>query len=162
VNQNLGIKTALTKRETRTLRHLAAGRHVIEVGSLLGYSTIQMARTARHVDAIDPHNGYPFYNPSPTLPVFLFNLSRFGVWDKVTPHIATAQEVLRSISKGDLTFVDCTGFYTDTKFCLVHAKGLIACHDFGRRGCEGVEQAVLEFAQETGRKIGVVDTLAIL
>jgi hypothetical protein len=161
-NNDLGIKTAVSAREARILRALAAGQRVIEVGSLLGYSTIQLARTARHVDAIDPHNGYPYFNPVPTLPCFLANLQRWSVDARVTPRVGLAQDWLPKL-KGGFTFVDCTGFYEDTRYCLEHAGSpVIGVHDFGRRGCDGVAKAVLEFVRNNNKQLSVVDTLAII
>lgn len=158
----LGIKTAVSAREVQALRALAAGKRVIEVGSLLGYSTIQLARCAVHVDAIDPHNGYPYFNPAPTLPIFLANLARWGVIGKVTPRIGLAQDWLPKLKAG-LTFIDCTGFYDDTRYCLNQSTSrIIAVHDFGRRGCDGVAKAVLEYVRKQGKELSVVDTLAII
>lgn len=161
VNNDLGIKTAVSLREAKVLRMLAAGKRVLEVGSLLGYSTIQMARTAERVDAIDPHDGYPYYNPVPTLPCFLRNIARWGVDHKVHVRVGYAQAWL-PVLHGDFTFIDCTGFYEDTKFCIEAGKGTIAVHDFGRRGCEGVGKAVMEFYHNNPHTLEVVDTLAIL
>ena len=162
MRNELGIKSAVSWRETQVLRALAQGKRVIEVGSLLGYSTIQLARCAVHVDAIDPHNGYPYFNPAPTLPCFLANLARHNVIGKVTPRIGLAQDWLPKL-KGDFTFVDCTGFYDDTRYCLNRTSSrVIAVHDFGRRGCDGVAKAVLEFVREQGKELSVVDTLAII
>lgn len=161
-SNDLGIKTAVSAREARVLRALATGQRVIEVGSLLGYSTITLASRARHVDAIDPHSGYPYYNPVPTLPCFLANLQRWGVDAKVTARVGLAQDWLDKLT-ADLAFIDCTGFYEDTKFCLNHAQApVIAVHDFGRRGCDGVARAVLQFVREQQRELSVIDTLAII
>lgn len=160
-NNSLGIKTAVSPREVEVLRAVAANRRVIEVGSLLGFSTVHLAKVARSVESIDPHSGYPYFNPVPTLPVWRYNIFRHGVADRVCAHVGTAQEFLPGMN-GELTFIDCTGFYDDTKFCLEHAPGIIACHDFGRRGCAGVERAVLEFVRKTGRELHVTDTLVLI
>lgn len=160
----IDIKTALTGREVRVLRHLAAGKRALEIGSLLGFSTVHLAQVADHVVAVDPHAGYPYYNPVPTLPIFQHNMERFGVAKRVTTCVGTAQEIMPTLQvKRDFCFIDCTGFYTDTKFCLENSgAAVIACHDFGRAGCSGVNQAVLEFVKRTGRDLTVVDTLAVI
>lgn len=155
------------------LRTLARGKRVVEIGALLGFSTVTMAQVAESVISIDPHDGYPFYNPSPTLPIFRHNLDRYAVSDKVEVRVSNAQHFFgkarrvgkeRAKEPGDaFTFIDCTGFYADTAFCLSHAPvGTIACHDFGRRGCAGVDQAVRDYLKKSGRKLTVIDTLAII
>jgi hypothetical protein len=159
----LGIKSAVSMREVEVLQGLSTGKTVVEVGSLLGYSTIQIARVAKRVLAIDPHDGYPYYNPTPTLPEFLRNIERWGVKGVVTPIVDKAQHVLPNIAGADVTFIDTTGFYRDTMFCLEHANTpVIACHDFGRNGCSDVQAAVIEFAKRRHLTIEVIDTLAIL
>ncbi len=162
VPNKLGIKSALSPQETAMLQKLAKGKLVVEVGSLLGYSTIQMARVARRVLAVDPHNGYPYYQPTPTLQEFLRNIERWNVAGLVTPIVDKAQNVLPSLVAAGLTFIDTTGFYKDTMYCLEHAKSpVIACHDFDRGGCQ-VTQAVLDFVRKTHRSLHVVDTLAVI
>ena len=167
----MNIKSAVTAAEIARLAALAAGKRVVEVGSLLGFSTVHLARAACRVVAIDPHDGYPYYNPSPTLPEFLGNLERFGVLPKVDVRVGYAQDWLPKLSEKHgsisdnfgLTFIDATGFYEDTKFCLAHAPSpVIAVHDYGRRGCGGVEKAVKEFCWQTGKSFDVTGTLAVI
>lgn len=159
----INIKTALTKKEIEILKFLVRDESVLEIGSLLGYSTINMAQVAAHVTSIDPHCGYPFYNPSPTLQIFLNNLQMYNIYN-VSPIINYAQNVLQSLkNKFQLAFIDCTGFYEDTLFCLEHcAAEIICCHDYGRRNCEGVNRSVNEFVKKYNKKIDIVDSLAII
>lgn len=159
----LCIKSAVTANEIQALQRLAAGKNVIEIGSLLGYSTIQIARVAKHVVSVDPHDGYPYYNPTPTLPEFLHNLDRWGVLGVVTPVIDKAQNALPHLKDCDLTFIDCTGLYSDTRFCLEQVKSpIIACHDFNRWGCGGVSKAVLEYVKRHNKQLEVIGTLGII
>jgi hypothetical protein len=160
----IDIKTALTQRETDVLISLSKDKNVLEIGSLLGYSTIAMAQVGKMVVSIDPHIGYPFYNPSPTLPIFLHNLIRFGVSRRVIPIINFAQNVLKDIKDSfDFVFIDATGFYEDTKFCLENSSApTLAVHDFRRQNCDGVDRAVLEYIKIHKKQLTTVDTLAII
>jgi protein-L-isoaspartate O-methyltransferase len=63
----LNIPTAVTPREAAVMVTHASGRLVLEVGALLGYSTVTLATTALHVVSVDPHDGYPAHDPRPTL-----------------------------------------------------------------------------------------------
>ena len=157
----IDIPTALTLRETRMLRRLAKGKSVLEIGCLTGYSTINMAQVAKHVTTIDPHEGYPRAHPSSTYRIFRHNLERFNI-QNVTLIKDTAQNVLPLPNKiFDLVFIDTTGQYKLTKFCLENVKAkIITCHDFSRRSCEGVNKSVLEFSKN--KTLRVVNTLAII
>jgi hypothetical protein len=159
----LGISSSLSKREARELEALARNRYVIEIGSLLGYSTILMAKQAISVVAIDPHAGYPSYNPSPTLNYFMDNITKHGVSRRVIPVLAKAQDALPVLRHADMAFIDATGRYDDTRFCLDNLyPEVLACHDYGRRSCEGATRAVDEFVKRYNKQCRVVDTLAII
>ena len=160
---SLGIVTAMTPREADMLQQVARGHKVTEIGSLLGYSTIKLAQVAAHVIAIDPHRDYPSYNPAPTLKEFLSNLDRLYVTNKVTPVVDIAQNAFPLLHPTYMTFIDATGAYTDTSFCLNHCfSQLIAVHDYGRRGCEGATKAVDEFIKHRNLTCQVIDTLAVI
>lgn len=160
----LQIKTSLSQREEKALREIVRRKKVLEVGALMGYSTVTMAQVASHVTSIDPHKGYPYYNPRPTLPTLIYNLNRYEVAQKVTPIVDKAQNILIDFKQSfDVAFIDCTGEYEDTKFCLENAKSkIITCHDFLRPNCKGVEKAVLEFVKKHSKSLRVIDTLAII
>lgn len=163
INNKLGIKSAVSEPEIQALQSLCRDRDVVEIGSLLGYSTIMIARVAKHVLAIDPHDGYPYYNPTPTLQEFLRNIERWGVAGVITPIVQTADRVLSHLRPADVAFVDCTGLYRDTRFCLDHVKAkVLACHDFGRRGCDGATRAVEDYVRQHNKQLSVIDTLAII
>ena len=80
----IDIPTALSAVEADALRSLSTGKNVLEVGALLGFSTVVMGQVANTVVSVDPHDGYPAANPRPTLEPFIANLSRFDVLETVT------------------------------------------------------------------------------
>lgn len=166
----LDIPTALTRDESALLQAIAEGNRVLEIGALLGYSTVTLARTARWVVSVDPHEGYPAHDPRPTLDTYLENLRRNAVTN-VVPVIARWQDALDAIrpTSFDVVFMDLTGRYEDTKELLDHLRldfatglvGAIAVHDCGHPDWPGVQQAVQEFHRETGGTMKVVDRLAV-
>ena len=166
----LDIPTALTRDESALLQEIAEGNRVLEIGALLGYSTVTLARTARWVVSVDPHEGYPAHDPRPTLDTYLENLRRNAVTN-VVPVIARWQDALDAIrpTSFDVVFMDLTGRYEDTKELLDHLRldfatgliGAIAVHDCGHPDWPGVQQAVQEFHRETGGTMKVVDRLAV-
>lgn len=159
--KRIDIPTAITEREIQALCKLAEDKSVLEIGSLTGYSTIRLAQVAKHVTSIDPHIGYPRLSPSPSYRIFRHNLERYNI-QNVTIIKDWAQNVLPlQNQKFDLVFIDLTGQYEPTKFCLENANAKIStCHDFSRRSCEGVNKAILEFTKN--KTLRVVDTLAII
>ena len=158
------ISTAMTLREAKTLYDLAQGKRVLEVGALLGYSTCVLAQTASRVYSCDPHDGYPRHTPRPTLNQFKDNIRRYGFEERVYPLIGRAQEMLPKLEAiPDMTFIDTTGRYDDTMYCMEHCNSkVIAVHDMYRGGCEGATQAVLDFVKKHNRTLEVLDTLAVI
>lgn len=160
----IDIPTALTARESAALSRMAQGLNVVEAGSLLGYSTVVMAQRARHVVAIDPHDGYPFSAPRPTLPAFLHNLKRHGVRSRVTPIVSAADRVLRRLA-ADAVFLDLTGAYDVTHRLTRDALRIapvVAVHDYARGGCHGATEAVDYLVRRHRLTVERVDTLVIL
>lgn len=151
------VPTALTFREAIALRHWAKDKRVTEAGSLLGYSTIQLARSARHVVAIDRHTGYDA-QPNDSLRAFRNNLELYGVAGRVSPVVGD-YSLLRH-HPADLVFIDLDGTFETTANAIAYARApIIAVHDFGRSNCEGVAQAV----SASGRHVAAqIDTLVIL
>jgi predicted O-methyltransferase YrrM len=146
-----GIPTSLTEMEAATLRDLAQGERVVEVGSAYGFSTILMALVARQVTAIDPHTGLGSFA------VFLANLEEYGVRRKVRnlaiPSAdawpALAEEIkVRELPLFDGAFIDGDHRYDavvlDFKWArqLVQSDGWIACHDYGEDTCPDVIKAL--------------------
>jgi predicted O-methyltransferase YrrM len=161
------IPTALTGPETLELQRLAKDQTVLEIGSLLGYSTIAMATVALEVVAVDPHRGYPEASPRPTLATFLQNLEDHGVADKVVPIIARGQQVLDmfSIEAFGFIFIDTMGDEHGTLELLLGAWALmptaLAVHDYGLDEWPGATKAIDRFAREARVKPRLVDTLAV-
>jgi hypothetical protein len=158
----IDIPTAVTARETAALQSLAAGRRVVEAGSLLGYSTVALAQVADQVVSIDPHDGYPYWQPRPTFDVFNENIRRHGVSGRVAPIVGLGEQYLGS-HPADVAFIDLTGFYGDTLRCLEAARTpIVCCHDYARGGCSGATEAVDFFARRGGYAVRTVDTLAVI
>ncbi len=172
---SIDIPTALTEVEAVALTQLAAGKRVLEVGSLLGFSTVTMARVAEHVTSIDPHEGYPVDNPRPTWPLFNGNLEHFGVADQVTAFKADdsmllAYEVLEDGEEAfEFAFIDATGTYEDTIRIIervvdvMHVDApILAVHDYGIAAWPGAGEAVRDYCTQNLLNFGVVDTLALI
>jgi len=171
----IDIPTALTPAETELLQSLARDKYVLEVGALLGYSTVVLAQVAKQVISIDPHEGYPDNNPRPTWQTYRENLARHGVKDKVLPYKATWQEVAAHDEGGlpapyDMVFMDLTGRYEDTMELLMYLHPewgwrlkTIAVHDCGHPDWPGVDRAVEEFREFMGMhaKFQQVDRLGV-
>lgn len=151
------IPTAISPREARFMEELARGKGVIEFGALLGYSTIILARVARHLVSIDLHSGY--LDPAhTTYKQFRANLSRY-LPDLHFPSIIQGDALKYAPLLGDLAFIDLTGDYYLTKAVLIELGCPLALvHDLHRSKCEGVEQGILDANWEI---VGQVDTLAL-
>jgi predicted O-methyltransferase YrrM len=163
------IKTAMTRAEADELYRLAAGNVVLEVGTLLGFSTIVMAQSALVVHTVDPHYGYPADNPRPTLVKFTENIRDYDVADKVVTHVGTYQQVLTLFREGifDLAFVDLS-MTVDITREAVHLAGLalrregtLAVHDYGHLTWPAATQ-VVDRLGEIGFPFRVVDSLAVI
>jgi predicted O-methyltransferase YrrM len=163
------IPTAVTPCEAAELQRLARGGDVLEVGSLLGFSTVTLARVARHVHSVDPHAGYPAHDPRPTLEPFLRNLREHGVRDKVTVHVGTDGEVLPALAPAqfDMAFLDMTGLYNDTYYGIERAarvlrhQAVLCVHDCGHPDWPGALAAVEDYATHHGTEFRLVDRMAI-
>jgi predicted O-methyltransferase YrrM len=160
----IDIPTALTPAESAAIESLARGKRVYECGSLLGYSTVLMARVARSVLSIDPHAGYG----EDTWKPFLANLDSYGVRHKVVAVRARAEELLPLLTGADLAFLDLTGEGPLMEQCLRLAWRLcpkVAVHDYGRGSCGGGTLAIDEFIERlglSGLHVIRVDTLIVL
>jgi hypothetical protein len=82
-------------------------------------------------------------------------------------HVSKAQQslsIFRCIF--DFMFIDCTGYFDDTYYCLINNKirknGIIGVHDYGRSGWPGVKKATDQFCFKKGFKLELIDTLAVL
>lgn len=160
------IPTALTTSEHKRLQELAAGKVVLEVGSLLGYSTVTLAQVAISVVSVDPHQGYPADDPRPTIGPFLQNLDDYRVRELVTVMVGTHNDVFRWLRPEafDMVFIDCTGEFELTldvmKKCqrLLWPKHVMCVHDCGHPDWPGAMAAVRAF----GEDFELVDRLAVI
>ena len=163
------IPTAITAAETEELQELARGCQVLEVGSLLGYSTVVLAQVAHRVFSVDPHGGYPTDHPRPTLPAFLQNLEDYHVLDKVVQIIGYDHWVVPSFRDKEfgLVFIDTTGTYNQTldsammAWRVVAPGGHLAIHDCGHPEWPGAAAAVQQFSNYADREFRVVDRMAV-
>lgn len=163
------IPTAITAAERDELERLAAGKRVLEIGALLGHSTVAMARVAESVVSVDPHEGYPRVAPRPTLLRFLENLREYGVRDRVVVCVAPDWQALPMLRERlfDLAFIDCDGEYETTLHAmratvpLLRHHAALVVHDHGHPDWPGASRAIREFARERGTAFRTVDTLAV-
>ena len=159
------VPTSLTASESRRLAKLAKGRKVLEVGSSYGFSTIVMAMTASHVDAVDPHPVITPLNPG-TLEGLRLSVKEYGVEDRVTVIQDYSYNALPEMPAGsyDLIFVD--AFHKEEAVAvdaglvknLVKPGGYLAFHDYAEDWCPGVAKAVDRVLGPGGQ---VTDTLWI-
>lgn len=157
------IPTAVTLGEQQLLSEVANDRLVYEAGALMGASTIALARHARIVVSVDPHDGYPRRDPSPTWELFKDNLRQAGVSNRVQAIRAKFQDALPTFQYG-FAFADLTGQYDITKEFLdatVHIWR-VAVHDYERNGCAGATRAVNEFLKAHHRDVTRVGSLILM
>lgn len=164
----MSIPTAITEREAACLCRHAAGRLVLEVGALLGFSTVTLASVAIHVISVDPHEGYPNGEAPETLSEFRRNLHTYGVTHKVTPVIGT-DSILPMLAPGSfgMAFIDTTGEFEDTYriiravLPLLAPESVLAVHDCGHPDWPGALEAVEQFSHEFDILYRLTDRLAI-
>jgi hypothetical protein len=130
------VATSMSAREIERLCELAADQVVLEVGSWLGRSTIEMAQVAELVYAVDWHRGDPHAGWDRTVHPFFDNLARYGVEDKVIALVGKSGVVLPALAWDSAMF----GFhdayhgrsevYTDALLMARVVDGLISFHDY--------------------------------
>lgn len=152
------IPTALSLSETVLLKNLSRNKDVLEIGSLLGYSTVNIAKEAHTVTSIDPHEGYPYEGAESTIDKFKGNLNRYNI-----RNIKIIKDIFENvkITKYDFAFIDLSGKYKITKKVLEYVKNipLIVIHDFGRQNCSGIEKSIKDCKSNI---IQVIDTCVII
>jgi len=163
------VPSGVTPRECERLADLARGKTVIEMGSHFGRSTIALASTAAMLHAVDWHMGDGHAGLNDSLPIFVQNLSRYKVRDKVTIHVARFETLFPMLRERlfDMAFID--AFHereavekdTAAVLPLLKPKAVIAFHDYGQP-IFGVTPAVDGFAARLGLKVEVVEHLAVV
>jgi MMP 1-O-methyltransferase len=156
----MDVEGWLTPEEGSLLAKLAEGKRVLEIGSYCGRSTICLAQTAQSVFAVDPFDGRATSKPQPTLSAFMENLSRYGVLPKVTACQGASRDVLPQVDQQfDLAFIDGAhdraSVLEDAELAMPHLApdGILAFHDYGRPGDEGVTEAVNQLMECHGAEM---------
>ena len=162
----------LSVAEGTALAELAQGKRVLEIGSYCGRSTICMARTAKHVTAVDYFDGRGTPFPRNTHSEFVANLERYGVADKVE---TVSPDGVIPQPKYDFAFIDGAhdreSVETDIEKALAVLKpgGLLAFHDYRTEPGEcdgnwdaGVTEAVDQLLANGGKIVSRHNTLAVV
>ena len=149
-----GVPCALSPRERAVISAWCRGTSVLELGALLGGSTIAIATVARRVISVDPHAGYR----GDTERAFRSNLDRAGVAYKADVVVSDFRH-LRELPMSERAFIDLTGSHALTEEALraVQAE-IVLVHDVGRQRCEGVATAIAAAGYEV---LEHVDTIAV-
>jgi predicted O-methyltransferase YrrM len=151
------IPTAVSRCEAQVLAGYSRDRTVLELGSLLGYSTICMAKGARHVITVDRHTGYDGL-PNDSYKSFRSNLDIESVSGRVEAIIGDFHCGKNIVT--DFAFVDLDGTYETTLQAIaVCCAPIVAVHDFDRTHCRGVSRAVRDSGLEVVER---VDSLVVL
>lgn len=155
----------LTEPEGEALFTLARDKKVLEIGSYCGCSTICLAQSAKHVTALDFHDGRGTASPLNTLPEIQNNLRRYGLTDRVS--IVHPDWELPD-QEFDLAFIDGAHDYESVKadieksLAMLKPDGLIAFHDYASQVDPGVTAAVDELLAGGAKLLSVTDSLAVV
>lgn len=155
----------LTPDEGKKLAELATDKNVLEIGSYCGLSTVCMARTANHIDAIDYHDGRGTPEPRNTLDEFLDNLERYEVSDKVTAYhpdhapVHTTYDLILIDGAHDRDSVQAD---LDNYLAQLSENGLLVFHDYGEPMIPGVSEVVNELLANGAELVSVTDHLAVV
>lgn len=152
------IPTAISPREVRALQRAARGAQAIDIGSLLGFSTIKLSEVASHVISIDKHEGY---SNGPTLPVLRSNVACYA---RSSVEVIQADARLATGLVGEVAFVDLTGDRELTGSVIRRLSvrvGTVLIHDSGRVYCAGVNAAIRDL-QNAWYPVAHTDTLVEL
>lgn len=162
----------LTDNEATSLRELAAGRHVLEIGVWKARATIAMAEAAWSVLSVDWFRGDAYTGPANTLPEAWANICRDQLQDTVTLIVGDFREILPRLDLADIMLAvydaDHSGEATSEALRLLlrqlNPEAVIAVHDYepGKPDYAAAVAAIDQAARESGRRLAVVDRLAIL
>lgn len=158
----------LTEEEGRELCELAAGKNVLEVGSYCGRSTICLAQKAASVSCIDTFDGRGTALPGNTYDMFIRNLRRAGVRDKVTDYMGLSEEYLPELPPVyDLVLIDGShnldSVLRDAELAIGALKpdGLLVFHDYQSRDPE-VTEAVDKILARGAELVSRCGSLAVV
>lgn len=167
------VDSAMTEAECRRLWELAEGKVCLEMGSWRGRSAISMAQSAQVVHCVDHFQGDEHSGFGSTLADFFSNIQRYGLMDKIVPHIGTFEQVLPLFDQDSFGLIFCDGLHTAaaTQMQAGYAtwlwpelNGIIAFHDYS--DADDLYEAgfrVKEVVDEIfGQPDEVVDTLAVV
>jgi predicted O-methyltransferase YrrM len=167
-----GVSGWLRPEEGRALARLADGKRVLEIGSYCGLSTICMARTAKHVTAVDYFDGRATPAPFSTFEMFQKNISRYGVADRI---LTCHPEDPYPFSDYDFAFIDGAHDAESVRVDVIRATaamksgGLLAFHDYRQKPGDvdgrwdpGVTAAVNDLVQRGGKILETCGTLAVV
>jgi len=137
-----GIESAVTANEAQALADLARGKHVLELGAWHGFSTVVLASVADMVTSVDWHHGDDHAGQFDTWDIFLWNLSRYNVLDRVEVVRERFEDALPKMAAEGRLFDGC---FLDAHHAeesvtrdiglarpLIRKGGFFAFHDYGR------------------------------
>lgn len=157
----------LHPEEGKSLAELCRGKRVLEIGSYCGLSTVCIARTAKHVTAVDYFDGRGTPLPQDTEERFRQNITRYGLQDKVA--ISHPEDALPGMY--DVAFIDGAHDYESVLADIEKARsvltpgGLLLFHDYAQGECTqnpGVCMAVNELLADGGELLETIETLAVV
>jgi predicted O-methyltransferase YrrM len=169
------IPSAVTRPQCERLAALAEGKVVLELGSWYGRSTVLLASVAKMLHAVDWHLGDAHAGASDTLAPCAQALRRHKLEGRAVLHVGRNEDVLPMFKDGlfDLVFVD--SFHeggavqkdVDLVRRLLVPGATWTFHDYGLNFIHngvpfGVTGVVDRLAKETGRKVELVESLAVL
>ncbi len=136
------VTSAVTPDEAMALANLARGKTVLELGAHYGFSTIVLASVAEKVYSVDWHQGDPHAGEGDSWDAFSFNLTRYGVVDRVVICKGRFEDEVPKLAAES---VACDGAFIDgmhdeasvtrdlaLALQVVRPGGFIAFHDYGR------------------------------
>lgn len=161
----------LTPNEGAVLQTLAAGKHVLEIGSWKGRSTVAMLPAARVLWCLDHWRGDAYTGRGWFLPEFMNNVQPHVLDDAhLRLFMGPFEELLPVLdtSSVQMVFYDADHDAAPTQFALEHLATrtapatVFAVHDYGHPHSPAVKSVVDRFATSFGYALRTVDQLAIL
>lgn len=155
------VHTFTRDGEREALIELAKDKNVLELGTWVGRSAMEMATTAKSVITIDTHEGDIHTGPADTRDMVNYNLDRYKIYN-VIPVTGKNSVILPALESGrykfDLIFIDASHDYRsvleDSYLCwpLLAGNGLMAWHDYGQSGAD-TAPAVNEFVTDKNMRL---------